>query len=86
MWAWLGGLNPLQWLTLIRDLFRYAIVFGKWLQRKIRLEKEHKNLDQIQKAEDKLSEANKIKDDQQRLEEKANAAKDLENSLSDSTR
>jgi hypothetical protein len=76
-----SGLSPLGWFRLIRDGYRYSIMFLKWAQHQLQLIAQKKEIKQIEKAEEHISEANKIEDDQKRLEEKANAACEMEKAL-----
>lgn len=81
MWAWLNPINLIKLLSLVKSLIGYATAFFKLVGVWIAKAKQKKNIDQFKKAEDHIAEANKIEDDTKRLEEKANAASEMEKAL-----
>lgn len=73
--------NPLTWiklLSLVKSLYDLVAAGVKWVSAWITKRKQQADVDKIHEAEQQISDANKIADDEQRLKEKADAACKLE--------
>ncbi len=81
MWAWL---NPLNWIKVFSYLkmgWDLLIALYQAWQKRQEEKKQQEVREQQQAAESALEQANQIKDDNERLEAKAEAACKLERSI-----
>lgn len=79
--SWLNPLNWIKLLTLLKDFWGWASSIYKSLRDAEIKKKQDEKLDEMKKAEDKLSEADSTEDIDKHIEEKSDAACEIEKSL-----
>lgn len=79
--SWLNPLNWIKFLTLVKEVGGWVISAYRFIQSYFYKRKQKQKLDEMKKAEDKLTEADQIEDEQEHIQKKSEAACEIEKAL-----